>query len=112
MAETVGADDVSPFEMIHSGVIESLLSYLTSSVQLASTSTISDAVSYQSMTGRRRWTAGAMSASIVDLWHYSPKISTDTNRKIVGEFFLPKFLKSQIDAVYCKPFKLRISAGK
>lgn len=45
IAATVSADDVSPFEMIHSGVIEKLLSYLTSSVELASTSTISDLVS-------------------------------------------------------------------
>ena len=45
IAETVRSEDVSPFEMIHSGVIEKLLMYLTSSTELASTSSVSVCVS-------------------------------------------------------------------
>ncbi|XP_067948711.1 E3 ubiquitin-protein ligase TRIP12-like [Watersipora subatra] len=42
IAETICTEDVSPFEMIHSGVIEKLLSYVTSSTELTSASASSD----------------------------------------------------------------------
>lgn len=44
IAEVVKNEDVSPFEMIHSGVIEKLLTYLTSTVEITSTTNTAAAI--------------------------------------------------------------------
>ena len=46
IANAVKNDDVSPFELIHSGVIEKLLTYLTTCTEIpaSSSTTISDLV--------------------------------------------------------------------
>lgn len=51
VAYTVADDDVSPFEMIHSGVIDTLTTYLHASPQVPSTSTtLNDLVRLEQLT--------------------------------------------------------------